>query len=251
MGTLDNQVALVTGAGQGIGRGISLALAAEGAAVAVLGRTTSKLDDTVATIRERGGTAIAITADVTDRDQIEAAVAKTVDQLGGLKILVNNAQEFNFGTLLDIDLPLVEAGWRSGPLATLQFMRAAHPHLRGRGVIVNLSSGAVLDPDPSGTGAYAAVKAAIDALTRTAAVEWGGNGIRANSIMPFALTPATQAAFDARPGALEHMVATVPLGRVGDAEADIGRAVAFLCSDAAAYITGTALVVDGGSSYLR
>jgi len=251
MEMLDNTVALVTGAGQGIGRGISLALAAEGTAVAVLGRTTSKLDDTVTTIRERGGTAVAITADVTDPDQIEAAVAKTVDQLGGLQVLVNNAQEFNFGTLLDIDLALVDAGWRSGPMATLQFMRAAHPHLRGRGVIINLSSGAVLDSDPSGIGAYAAVKAAIDALTRTAAVEWGGDGIRVNSVMPFALTPATQAAFDANPGELEHMPGSVPLGRVGDAEVDIGRAVAFLCSDAASYITGTSLVVDGGSSYLR
>lgn len=247
----ENKVALVTGAGQGIGQGIGYALAANGAAVAVVGRTTAKLDATVAEIRRRGGTAVAITADLTDPDQIDAAVQKTVEELGGLQIVVNNAQEFNFGSLLEIDPAAVEAGWRSGPLATLHAMRAAHPHLRGAGVIVNLSSGAVLEPDPSGVGAYAAVKAAIDALTRTAAVEWGGDGIRVNAVMPFARTPATQAAFDAHPGAEEHMLGRVPLGRVGDPEADIGRAVAFLCSDAASYITGTTLVVDGGTGYLR
>ena len=252
MGTLDQHVALVTGAGQGIGRGISLALAAEGAAVAVSGRTETKLLATVAEIEQRGGTAVAVTCDVTDADQISATVAQTVERLGRLDIVVNNAQEFNFGSLLDIDLDQVDAGWRSGPLATLQVMRAAHPHLAANGgCVVNISSSAVLTPDPSGIGAYAAVKSAIDCLSRAAAMEWGADGIRVNTVMPFARTPATQAAFDAHPGHEQHVLETVPVGRIGDPERDVGRVVAFLVSPAASYVTGTTLTADGGSARLR
>lgn len=252
MGALDNMAALVTGAGQGIGQGISYALAAQGAAVAVAGRTESKLEHTVAEIEQRGGTAIPVVCDVTDHDQIQAAVTRTVDELGRLDIVVNNAQAFNFGPLLDIDLDLVEAGWRSGPLATLQVMRAAHPHLKERGgSIVNISSGAVLTPNPAGIGAYAAVKAAIDSLSRAAAMEWGADGIRVNTVIPFARTPATQAAFDAHPGHEDQLLETVPLGRIGDPETDIGRVVAFLVGPAAGYLTGTTVTADGGSSRLR
>lgn len=251
MGTLDNNVALVTGSGQGIGQGISYALAAEGAIVAVAGRTESKLKDTVAEIEQRGGTAIAVTCDVTDPQQITAAIEHTVDELGRLDIVVNNAQEFNFGTLLDIDLDLVEAGWQTGPMATLQVMRAAHPHLSEGSSIVNISSGAVVAANPAGIGAYSAVKAAIDSLTRAAAVEWGAAGIRVNSVMPFARTPATQAAFDAHPGHEDHILQTVPLGRVGDPEIDIGQVVVFLASPAAGYITGTTIVADGGSARIH
>ena len=115
MNTLANKVALVTGAGQGMGRGIALALASEGAAVAVVGRTKSKLEDTAAEIKRRGGSAIPVVADVTEESQIVEAVNATISALGSLDVLVNNAQEFNFGSLLEIPLDLVDAGWRSGP----------------------------------------------------------------------------------------------------------------------------------------
>lgn len=252
MGTLDGRTALVTGAGQGIGQGISLALATDGAAVAVVGRTRAKLDDTVRQIESRGGSAIAIEADVTEPEHVDKSVIQAVEQLGGLDILVNNAQEFNFGMLLDIELDLVDAGWRSGPLATLRYMRAAHPHLAvNGGAIVNISSGATSTERPAGIGAYAAVKSAIESLTRAAAVEWGRDGIRVNNVIPFARTPATQASFDAHPGHENAMTEQVPMGRIGDPEADIGAAVGFLVGPDAAYITGTTLVVDGGVSHLR
>jgi NAD(P)-dependent dehydrogenase (short-subunit alcohol dehydrogenase family) len=136
MTTMENTVALVTGAGQGIGQGIAYTLADRGAAVAVAGRTESKLKDTVAEIERRGGQATPVVCDITEPDQIIAAVDQTVSTLGGLNVLVNNAQEFNFGTILDIPLDLVDAGWRSGPVATLLFMRAAYPHLQGGGVVI-------------------------------------------------------------------------------------------------------------------
>lgn len=247
---LDRTVALVTGAGQGIGRGIALALSDRGAAVGVAGRTESKLKDTVAEIERRGGRAIPVVCDVTVPGQIVAAVDQTVGGLGGLNVLVNNAQDFNFGTILDIPLELVDAGWRSGPLATLLFMRAAYPHLRG-GVVINISSGAAVDTDIAGVGAYSAAKSAIESLSRAAAVEWAADGIRVNTVMPLALTPSVQASFDMHPGLEDHLVAGVPLGRFGDAETDIGGAVAFLCGPDAGFITGTTLSIDGGSVRLR
>lgn len=248
---LAGKVALVTGAGQGIGQGISFALAEAGAAVAVVGRTASKLDDTVTEIEARGGRAIAVKCDVTSAAEIEAAVATTVAELGALDVLVNNAQEFNFGTILDIPLDLVETGWRSGPVATLLFMRTAFPYLRGGGVVVNVSSGAAVDADLAGVGAYSATKSAIESLSRAAAVEWAGEGVRVNTLIPLALTPSVQAVFDQYPGLHEKLAGEVPLGRFGDAETDIGPAVAFLCSPAAGFVTGTTLSVDGGSTRLR
>lgn len=248
---LNDKVALVTGAGQGIGRGIAYALAGDGAAVAVAGRTESKLEDTVAEIERRGGRALPVVCDVTEPEQITKAVDQTVAAFGGLDVLVNNAQEFNFGTILDIPLDLVEAGWRSGPLATLLFMRAAYPHLTDGGVVVNVSSGAALDTGIAGVGAYSAAKSAIESLSRAAAVEWAGDGIRVNTLIPLALTPSVQAVFDANPGLHDHLVSGIPLGRFGDAETDIGPAVAFLAGDGAGFMTGTTLSVDGGSVRLR
>jgi NAD(P)-dependent dehydrogenase (short-subunit alcohol dehydrogenase family) len=165
---LEGRAALVTGAGQGVGRGIALALAAEGCAVAVAGRTGSKLRDVCGEIAGRGGAAVPVVCDVTHPEQIEACVEAVVERLGGLDVLVNNAQIVPLGTLLEVSDEDVEAGWRSGPLATLRLMRACHPHLRGGGSIVNLGTGAALRPDPVGYGAYAAVKEAIRALTRAA-----------------------------------------------------------------------------------
>lgn len=251
MTTLEGKVALVTGAGQGIGQGICYALADLGAAISAVGRTEEKLITTCAEIERRGGTAIPVVCDVTDPEQVDRAVETTVAQLGAIDILVNNAQEFAFGPLLGVDLDTVEKGWSSGPLATLRLMRACYPHLKNGGVVLNLASGITTAPNPSGAGAYAAAKAAVQALSRAAAVEWAGDGIRVNTLMPVARTPAMQASFDAHPGLEDQFVARLPLGRIGDAEADVGSAAAFLCGPGASYITGTTLAVDGGDGYVR
>lgn len=251
MGLLDGKRALVTGAGQGVGRGIALALAREGCAVAVAGRTLSKLEDTCREIKGRGGHAIPIRCEVTDAAQITACVASAVSGLGGIDILVNNAQIVPFGTLLEVSDESFDAGWKSGPLATLRFMRACHPCLRGGGSIVNLGTGAALRPDPVGYGAYAAVKEAIRALTRAAAYEWGPDGIRVNAVIPLATSPALKQWIATRPEESKAFLTTVPLGRAGDCEADIGRAVVMLVGPYGSYITGSTLMLDGGQAYLR
>lgn len=250
MNRLKGKVALVTGAGQGIGRGIALAMAAEGAAVAVLGRSQEKLERVAAEITERGGRAVAVLCDVTDSEQVAGAVDQVLSKLGRLDVLVNNAQDYSFGPISQLDLGEVEAGWQSGAMGTLRSMQAAHPHLTGGGVVINISSSAARNPS-SGTGAYAAVKAAIEALGRAAAVEWASDGIRVVSLVPFARTPAVQAVLDSYPGLEEQLLADVPLGRFGDVESDIGKAAVFLASEEASFITGSTLAVDGGTTYLR
>ncbi|MGH8519582.1 MAG: SDR family NAD(P)-dependent oxidoreductase, partial [Panacagrimonas sp.] len=231
MGGLEGSVALVTGAGQGVGRGIALSLAGKGAAVAVTGRTGSKLDAVVAEIQGRGGRALAVACDVRDAASLLSAISRVVETLGGLQILVNNAQEVPLGPLLGLDDAAFAAGWESGPLATFRLMRLAHPHLAKRGgCIVNLASSAAMRWDLAGYGAYAAVKEAIRQLTRAAACEWAGQGIRTNCILPLGNSPAMDGWTRARPEEAAAFIATVPQGRVGDCESDIGQFVATLCS---------------------
>jgi NAD(P)-dependent dehydrogenase (short-subunit alcohol dehydrogenase family) len=249
---LSGQVALVTGAGQGVGQGIALALASEGAAVAVMGRTRAKLDDTVKQIAARGARAIAIEGDVCRAEDVQRSVDTTVRELGGLQILVNNAQVVPLGTLLDVTDESFAEGWASGPQATHRFMRAAHPHLKKRGgVIINLGTAAALRHDPVGYGCYGAVKEAIRTLTRAAAVEWGADGIRALNILPLAESPGFAGWKAARPDEYAEYCKGIPVGYVGDCEKDIGRVVAFLCSEEGRYVNGTSITVDGGRDFLR
>jgi NAD(P)-dependent dehydrogenase (short-subunit alcohol dehydrogenase family) len=251
MGQLDGKKAIVTGAGQGVGRGIALALASEGCAVAVAGRTESKLLDVVKEIEERGGRAVAVQCDVGHADQIQRCVDVTLKELGGIDILVNNAQSVPLGKLLDVTDESFQAGFDTGPLASLRFMRACYPHLKGGGSVVNLGTGAALRPDPVGYGAYAAVKEATRTLTRAAAVEWGPDGIRVNAIIPLAMSPGMQFWEKINPEEAGAFLATVPLQRGGDCERDVGRAVAMLVGPDAGYITGSTLMLDGGQAYLR
>ncbi|MFF3335269.1 SDR family NAD(P)-dependent oxidoreductase [Streptomyces sp. NPDC002888] len=246
MGRLSGKTALVTGGGQGVGRGIALALAAEGAAVAITGRTEGTLKDTAGEIVERGGRAHIVVGDVGERGDVDRMVAETVREFGGLDALVNNAQSSVQRRLEETSYADVELTYRSGPLATFHAMQSALPHLKAsRGCIVNLGSSAAVQGEVS-FGAYAMAKEAIRGLTRVAAREWGAYGIRVNVVCPAALSPAAEAYFAAHPEKAEHVLAGIPLGRMGDPETDIGRAVAALVGDDMAYLTGATLMLEGG-----
>ena len=247
---LTNKVALVTGAGQGVGQGIALALAKEGANVVVAGRTLQKLEDTCRQIVDRGGNVLPIACNVKDSESLSALVQQTVEHYGGLQILVNNAQEVPLGSLLSITDDAFEAGWQSGPQATLRLMKLCHPYLKGDGCIINLATSAAKRWDMSNYGAYAAVKEAIRSLSRAAAAEWGPDNIRTNVILPHAMSPGMKGWMDQNPEEAAAFVATIPQRRVGDCEQDIGRFVANLCSDDSSYVNGQSIALDGGQALI-
>jgi NAD(P)-dependent dehydrogenase (short-subunit alcohol dehydrogenase family) len=247
---LSGKVALITGAGQGIGQGVALAMADAGAAVAVTGRTLAKVEETARLVQERGGTALAMACDVKSAADLAAIVEATVAGLGGLDILVNNAQEVPLGKLDDVTDEAFVAGFESGPLATHRLMKLARPHLvaRGGGTIFNFCSSAGIRWDMTGYGAYAAVKQAIRALTRAAAAEWGREGIRVLTIAPHAESPGLKWWIENNPEEAEAFFKTIPLGRVGQLESDIGRALVGLCSPDMGYLTGATIPLDGGQA---
>ncbi|MDX2394804.1 MULTISPECIES: glucose 1-dehydrogenase [unclassified Streptomyces] len=243
---------LVTGAGSGIGRAIALAFAAEGAAVVAAGRTAVSLDETVALIEKAGGTAAAVTADVTRSDDVRALVRRTVERFGSLDVAVNNAGVFRGGAPV-ADLP--EEDWRTlldinvtGVLLGLQAEVAQMRDQPTGGAIVNISSNLGAHTRIPGVAGYIATKAAVSALTRAAALDHISDGIRINSVSPGA-ADTTMSLF---PGETEadraaRMKGASPLGRVSST-AEVAAAVLYLASSDAASVVGSDLVIDGGVS---
>jgi NAD(P)-dependent dehydrogenase (short-subunit alcohol dehydrogenase family) len=249
MGRLDGKIAIVTGAGQGVGRGIALALAKEGAAISVAELDPRTSADAVAEIEALGAQVIDAPCDVADAGAVRSVVAATVAALGGVDILVNNAH-----LTQGIDRPFIELSrddmrrqFEVGVLGAFEFMQACFPHMRSRrGKVINLASGAGFF-GMEGFASYAAAKEAIRGMSRVAAREWGPLGINVNVICPSVLSPAVQDWASRQP-------ATAPSGRgpviprVGLAEEDVGRTAVFLASPDADYITGHTFMVDGGMS---
>lgn len=248
MGRLDGKVALVTGAGAGIGRGIALKFAAEGARVMVSDLREAPGVETVDLVRARGAVAAFVQANIGRKAEVQGAVAQTLEVFGQIDILVNNAQGFTpwarFEDRTDDD-------WRksieTGVYGTMWAMMAAFPSMRDRGGgrVINFASlmgvqGARYLAD------YSAAKEAIRGLSRTAAHEWAPHNILVNVICPVAATTAFSRAAAADPSYAANAGADVPLGRVGDPEHDIGGAALFLASDDARFVTGNTLFVDGG-----
>lgn len=250
MKMLASKAALVTGAGQGVGQGIALALSDQGAKIAVTGRTFKKLEDTCAQIKARGGEAIAVECNVKNLDDLKNCVEQVVAQFGTINILVNNAQEVPLGDLHSVTDEAFEAGWQSGPLAVFRMMKLCYPYLKGDGCIINLASSAAKRWDMTNYGSYAAVKEAIRSLTRAAACEWGADNIRTNVILPHAKSPGLKWWIENRPEEAAAFVASIPMKRIGECEEDIGRFVALLCTDGARYINGQSIGVDGGQAFL-
>jgi 2-hydroxycyclohexanecarboxyl-CoA dehydrogenase len=250
--SLAGKVAVITGGGAGIGRGVAKAFVARGAAVAVVGRRVEPLAELCDEITAGGGRALAIAADVGVAADVQRYVETTVQHFGRLDVLVNNAQGYRHAFLLDATDDDMDLVWRTGPLASFRSMKAAHPYLKEtRGLVVNFGSGTQLDPSEQFHSTYNAAKGATANLTRSAAVEWGSDGIRAVLVLPAAESDQL-AAFRARDARkYGEMMQRVPLGRFGDPEEDIGRPIAWLATDEARFITGTVLMLDGGQMQLR
>lgn len=253
MGKLDGKVAIVTGASQGSGYGASQAMAREGASVVLVSRTRKKLEQVAREIEVAGGIAMAYAADVTDRGAMAAMVEAVVERFGRIDVLVNAAQSpvIRTAPIADISDEDVRELWESGAVATLALMRAVRPHMiaAGGGSIVNFGSGAV--HNPQFYGVYAGVKAAIQAISRAAAIEWAKEGIRVNVVFPMSESPAADADFALEEGRAEQVAKGIPLGRMGDPIEDIGQPIAFLASDESRFITGTTVALTGGLTYLR
>ena len=252
MGKLDGKAAIVTGAGQGIGRGVALALAKEGASVVAADIQEAACLRTVNEIKTIGASALPVTCDVSQRDQVKAVVAAAVKEFGTVNILVNVAQAMRkdvlFQDTTDEDMALALG---SGLMGTFYFMQECFPYLKQHGgKIINFGSAAGLEGH-RGWAAYAAAKEGIRALTRVACHEWARYKINVNAVCPLASSPNIEEWSKTNPEMLKHLLAAVPLRRFGDCENDIGRAVVFLsCSDSD-YITGQTLMVDGGQAMLR
>jgi NAD(P)-dependent dehydrogenase (short-subunit alcohol dehydrogenase family) len=242
MSRFAGQVALVTGGASGIGRATALHLARDGAAVAVLDRDG---DGARAVAAEVGGRAYEV--DVRDGDAVRAAVDATVEALGGLTILVNNAGVGDLRPLHTVDDRLWHRLLDVNLTGTYHAMAAAIPAMlaAGRGAIVNNASVSGMAPTRN-EAAYSAAKAGVIALTASGALEYGPT-IRVNCVAPGFIRTALTAIWDEHPEAFAPIGEAIPLRRIGEAD-EVAEVIAFLCSDAAAYVTGHTLVVDGGLS---
>ena len=245
--SLDGKRALVTGGGRGIGRACAVAMAQSGAEVVVTSRTSSQLRETVKLIRGQGGVATSIICDICDPAAVRDLSTELLGDGKSIDILVNNAaispivkgiekvEQEEWEQILDVNVN-----------ATFGMIRTLGPAMlaQGSGAVVNVSSIAAVRALPR-LAPYAASKAALAAMTRNMAVEWARSGVRVNAVAPAYIETEMTAAVNERPRLRQSIVDRTPMGRWGQPE-EVAWAVVFLASDAASYVTGHTLFVDGG-----
>ena len=245
---LAGKVALITGAGSGIGRAIALLFAEEGAKVALVGRTAAKLKEVARKVGD-DCRVHCLAVDLSRREEARRAVDESGEHFGGLDIVVNSAGISRQRKLLEVDEPLWETMVAHNLLNPFWVAQLAVPWLmrRGGGVIINISSSLALKPSP-GFGVYAMTKAAMNMLTLALAQEHSADGVRVNTICPAVVETPMHETYLSPEGAKqrkEEMARFYPLGRIGTAE-EVAQAALYLASDAASWITGTTLLMDGG-----
>lgn len=243
-GRMAEKVALVTGGSSGIGRATAIAFAREGARVAIAARRVQEGEETVRQIVAAGGEASFFQTDVTQAAEVQVLVDHTLERYGRLDCAFNNAGSGKSGKLIELS----EADWEQEIAVNLKSVWLCLKYeipaiLRsGKGAIVNMSSQGGILGVPN-YGAYAAAKGGVAALTRAAAAEYAPDNIRINAVSPGAVE--TELWANAPAGMLEQVAAGIPLQRVGQPQ-DIAEAVVWLCSDAAGFVTGQNLAIDGG-----
>ncbi|HVN97104.1 MAG TPA: glucose 1-dehydrogenase [Syntrophorhabdaceae bacterium] len=250
--SFEGKVVLVTGGSSGIGKATALAFAAEGAKVVVASRSVVPLRDTVRMIEEAGGTGMFVQCDVSKATEVEAMVKTTVEAYGRLDCAFNNAGGGAVGTPSALIADCAEADWDKEINVNLKgvwlCMKYEIPQMlkQGIGAIVNTSSVAGLIVNRPGRAAYASAKHAVIGLTKAAAVEYAKAGIRVNAVCPGPTTvPWIEKLLDARPEMKEPFMEGCLLRRLGGPE-EVAQAVLWLCSNAASFVTGIAMPVDGG-----
>lgn len=244
MSRLNGQVALVTGGGAGIGRGIAIELAREGARVAVLDIDETAADGAASAVNAAGGEAMAFTCDVTRRHEIHRAVEAVDSAWDGVDILVNNAVWFHYAPLVEVTDEVMDHMIDVGLKGAIRMSQACTPRMqrRGGGCIINLSSPAA-ELGLTNAGLYSAVKGGIAAITRQQAAELGASGIRVNAIAPGPVeTDGTRRVIDE--AGWQARRERTPLGRLATVE-EVGRAAVYLASDDAATVSGATLKLDG------
>lgn len=249
MGIIEGKVAVVTGGGEGIGRGIARRFAAEGAKVLIGEVDVARGEAIEAELTGAGVDAVFLPIDVRDEAQVTAMVDAAVERWGSIDILVNNA--WGGGTLKRVEKKTNEDlahGLGLGFDGPRWAMQRAFPHMKaqGWGRVINICSLNGVNAH-MGTLEYNVAKEALRTLSRTAAREWAGYGICVNVICPGALTASSRAAEQFYPGLLEKAARDNPMGRMGSPEDDIAPVALFLASDLCRYVTGNTLFVDGGS----
>lgn len=252
MRRLDGKVALITGAGSGMGREASLVFAGEGARIAGIDIDAEGLEATVAMVQREGGDMAAFPADVAAEEQVRAAVSAAVARFGALHILSNNAGVLwrdRDVSVLDADEAVWDRVFGINLKGMLWVCKYGVPHLieAGGGSIVNIGSTSALLGDTVPQDAYTASKGAVISFTRNLAIQFAKHGVRANCIHPGFTDTPMQTVRTSDPVWVDAMRAEIPLGRLGSPR-DIANAALFLASDEAAYVTGAELVVDGGET---
>lgn len=251
MERLKGRRAIITGAGTGIGRASALRFASEGAQVLVVGRRAEKVAETVAMVRQAGGSAVAFAADASVEANVEAMIARCIAEFGGLEVFFANAATAFGGSLFKQTAEQWQETYRVNVTAAFLAAKHAGLHMRnqGGGSIIITSSVASLRGN-GGDAAYSASKAAVNSLAQTAACELAGTNVRVNAILPGLIeTDGMKDLFDAarERGASDKLGRLNPLRRVGQPE-EIAAMAAFLASDDGSYVNGQAIAVDGGVS---